>query len=151
MWRSMKKMWHSFGRARSAATEEADDWLNSAMRGYLRHRRRGSPMKWTVVKSLVASLVKSFLPRTVPGGKNYAPVTLLERNAVMTRRLIILTLPTCEFLMSCPSKPECNGLKGEGKGRRLRSFLYVQISLLVPETLPESEMIQDCFWGFHRF
>ena len=47
---------------------------------------------------------KIFLPRTVSGGKNYAPVTLLERNAAMTRCLIILTLSTCEFLVPCPSE-----------------------------------------------
>lgn len=79
------------------------------MRGYLRQtgvRARADLVEMD--RSEVARCLtrKIFLPRTVPGGKNYAPVTLLERNAVMTRRLIILTLPTCEFLMRCPSEPD---------------------------------------------
>lgn len=49
---------------------------------------------------------KIFLSRTVSDGKNYAPVTmLLERNAAMTRLLIIFQhLPSCEFLIAKPNK-----------------------------------------------
>lgn len=83
------------------------------MRGYLRQTGARADLV-EMDRSEVARCFtrKIFLPRTVPGGKNYAPVTLLERNAVMTRRLIILTLPTCEFLMRCPSKPDCEGSDG---------------------------------------
>jgi len=56
------------------ATGEADDWLNSAMRGYLRHRRADLV---EMDRSEVARCFtrKIILPRTVSDGKNYAPVT----------------------------------------------------------------------------
>lgn len=74
---------------------------------------------------------KIFLPRTVSGEKNYAPVTLLERNVAMTRRLIILTLPACEFLMPRPSKPTVEGGK---EGKKGSAFFRVFKFLPVPET-----------------
>lgn len=105
------------------------------MRGYLRHRR-GAAWRADLIemdRSEVARCFtrKIFLSRTVSGEKNYAPVTLLERNVAMTRRLIILTLPACEFLMPRPSKPT---VEGEKEGKKGSAFFRVFKYLPVPET-----------------